>query len=140
MTHLRGTFMILGAAFLWRRTGGTWTRLATAAKALLTQHPDTVLVVQARVTVSFFILLAVIAVVRPAILRVSWGDLWKFALLGCIGVAGTNFTYYYTIRESTVATAILIQYTAPLVVMSYEVWQGQERLTMPKSLVSCAKY
>ena len=125
MTHLRGTFMILGAAFLWGVS-------ATAAKALLTQHPDTVLVVQARVTVSFFILLAVIAVVRPAILRVSWGDLWKFALLGCIGVAGTNFTYYYTIRESTVATAILIQYTAPLVVMVYEVWQGEERLTVPK--------
>ena len=136
MTHLRGTFMILGAAFLWGVS-------ATAAKALLTQHPDTVLVVQARVTVSFFILLAVAAVVRPAVLRVSWRDLWKFALLGCIGVAGTNFTYYYTIRESTVATAILIQYTAPLVVMVYEVWQGQERLTVPKvvaavlSLVGC---
>ena len=74
--------------------------------------------------------------VRRDILRVDWRSLWKFALLGCIGVAGTNFTYYFTIKESTVATAILIQYTAPLLVLGYEVWKGQERITVPKLVVA----
>jgi drug/metabolite transporter (DMT)-like permease len=118
--------MILGAAALWGVS-------ATAAKVLFTFHLDTILVVQARVTVSFFILLFILAVMRREVLRAEKRDLWKFALLGCIGVAGTNFAYYYTIKESTVATAILIQYTAPLLVMAYEVWKGHEQLSMMKA-------
>jgi drug/metabolite transporter (DMT)-like permease len=129
MTRFRGNVMILGAAVLWGVS-------ATAAKALFTYNLDTILVVQARVSVSFLILLLVAAFWRRDILRVAWRDLWKFALLGCIGVAGTNFTYYYTIKESTVATAILIQYTAPLLVLGYEVWKGQERITVPKLVVA----
>jgi len=128
--------MILGAAALWGIS-------ATAAKALFAFHLDTLLVVQVRVTVSFLILAAVAAAVRRSLLRVKPHALWKFALLGCGGVAATNFTYYFTIKESTVATAILIQYTAPLLVVGYEVWRGQERITVPKliaavlSLVGC---
>lgn len=129
MTRFRGNVMILGAAVLWGIS-------ATAAKALFTYNLDTILVVQARVTVSFVFLFLFAVSVRRDILRVDWRDLWKFALLGCIGVAGTNFTYYFTIKESTVATAILIQYTAPLLVMGYEVWNGQERFTVPKLFVA----
>jgi drug/metabolite transporter (DMT)-like permease len=122
MTGRRGNFMILGAASLWGVS-------ATAAKVLFKYQLDTVLVVQARVTVSFILLLLFAAAFRREIMRTGIRDLWKFALLGCIGVAGTNFSYYYAIRESTVATAILIQYTAPLLVMGYEVWRGHERLS-----------
>lgn len=136
MNRFRGYVMILGAAVLWGVS-------ATAAKALFAYHLDTILVVQARVTVSFLILLLFAATVHRAMLRVNWRVLWKFALLGCLGVAGTNFTYYFTIKESTVATAILIQYTAPLLVLGYEVWKGKERFTLPKfvaaslSLLGC---
>jgi drug/metabolite transporter (DMT)-like permease len=136
MTRRRGNLMILGAAALWGVS-------ATAAKALFTFQLNTILVVQARVTVSFVILLLFALMLRREILRVEKRDLWKFALLGCIGVAGTNFAYYYTIKASTVATAILIQYTAPLLVMGHEVWKGHERLTTLKvsaavlSLLGC---
>ncbi|MBP1691012.1 MAG: protein of unknown function transrane, partial [Bacteroidetes bacterium] len=127
MKEVRGILMIIGAAVLWGVS-------ATAAKALLNQRLDPVLVVQSRVTFSLLILLAYVLLFRPHFLRVAWGELWKFALLGCVGVAGTNFTYYFTIRESTVATAILIQYTAPLLVMLYAVWSKDERLTATKVL------
>jgi drug/metabolite transporter (DMT)-like permease len=136
MRRLRGNVMILGAAALWGIS-------ATAAKALLTFQLNTIVVVQARVTVSFVIFLLYAIMLRREILRVERRDLWKFALLGCIGVAGTNFAYYYTIKESTVATAILIQYTAPILVMGYEVWKGHERVTTLKisaaalSLLGC---
>ena len=129
MKEVRGILMIIGAAVLWGVS-------ATAAKALLNQRLDPVLVVQSRVTFSLLILLAYVLLFRPHFLRVAWGELWKFALLGCVGVAGTNFTYYFTIRESTVATAILIQYTAPLLVMLYAVWSKDERLTATKVLAS----
>jgi drug/metabolite transporter, DME family len=125
MKEVRGIIMIIGAAVLWGVS-------ATGAKALLNRSLDPVLVVQSRVTFSVILLLLYLLIFRPAVLRVRWTELWKFALLGCIGVAGTNFTYYFTIRESTVATAILIQYTAPLFVMLYAVWSREERLTAVK--------
>jgi drug/metabolite transporter (DMT)-like permease len=125
MTELRGYVMILGSAVFWGMS-------ATAAKALFNQQLDTVLVVQARVTVSMFLLLGFYLIFRRDFLRIDPRELWKFALLGCIGVAGTNFTYYFTIKETTVATAILIQYTAPLLVMLYAVWSGEERFTGAK--------
>jgi drug/metabolite transporter, DME family len=122
MKEVRGIIMIIGAAVLWGVS-------ATGAKALLNRSLDPVLVVQSRVTFSVLLLLLYFLIFRPSVLRVRWTELWKFALLGCIGVAGTNFTYYFTIRESTVATAILIQYTAPLFVMLYAVWSKEERLS-----------
>ena len=125
MKELRGYVMILGSAVFWGTS-------ATAAKALFNQQLDTVLVVQARVTVSMFLLLGFYLIFRRDFLRIDPRELWKFALLGCIGVAGTNFTYYFTIKETTVATAILIQYTAPLLVMLYAVWSGEERFTGAK--------
>ena len=130
MKEVRGILMIIGAAVLWGVS-------ATAAKALLNQRLDPVLVVQSRVTFSLILLLIYFLLFRPQFLRVRLSELWKFALLGCIGVAGTNFTYYYTIRESTVATAILIQYTAPLVVMLYAVWSRQERFTVARFTAMC---
>ncbi len=129
MKEVRGILMIVGAAVLWGVS-------ATGAKALLNQNLEPVLVVQSRVTFSLVILLGYVWWFRPQFLRVRWRDLWKFALLGGIGVAGTNFTYYFTIRESTVATAILIQYTAPLLVMLYAVWSRDERFTLTKVFAS----
>ena len=125
MKELRGYVMILGSAVFWGTS-------ATAAKALFNQQLDTVLVVQARVTVSIALLLLFYLFFRRDFLRMDPRELWKFALLGCIGVAGTNYTYYFTIKETTVATAILIQYTAPLLVMLYAVWSGEERFTSAK--------
>jgi drug/metabolite transporter (DMT)-like permease len=53
---------------------------------------------------------------------VNFKDLFQIALLGIVGIAVTNFTYYFTVKESTVATAILVQYTAPVWVMIYAVF------------------
>jgi drug/metabolite transporter (DMT)-like permease len=54
------------------------------------------------------------------------GELHKFALIGIVGIAATNFTYYYTVKETTVATAILVQNVAPVVVMIYAVAISKE--------------
>jgi drug/metabolite transporter (DMT)-like permease len=125
MKELRGYSMILAAALFWGAS-------ATAAKMLLNRQVDTLLIVQTRVTVSFCVYLVVFAVLRREVFRVSLRDLWRFALLGVVGVAGSNFTYYFTMRESTVATAILIQYTAPLLVMAYARLAKEEPVTPVK--------
>jgi drug/metabolite transporter (DMT)-like permease len=122
MTRSGGYAAILAAAFFWGIS-------ATTAKVLMAGDVDTLLIVQSRVTITFLLLAAGFLLLRPAWLRVRPADLWRFALVGVAGVAGANVTYYITIRESTVATAILLQYTAPLLVMGYATVTGAERLT-----------
>jgi drug/metabolite transporter (DMT)-like permease len=55
-----------------------------------------------------------------------------FMLVGIIGVAGSNFTYYFTIQQTNVATAILIQYMAPLLVLIYAAVSKEENLSWVK--------
>jgi drug/metabolite transporter (DMT)-like permease len=130
MKELRGYIMILAASLFWGLS-------ATAAKVLLNRDLDTILLVQSRVTFSFLLLLTWQILFRRHVLRVEPRDLWRFALLGIVGIAGSNFTFYVTIRESTVATAILMQYTAPLLVMAYGALTAEESIT-PVKLIAAA--
>ncbi len=125
MKDLKGYFMVMGAAFFWGTS-------ATFAKHLLNQRLDTLLLVQTRAAFSCVVLLVVFGLFARPFLRVRPKDLWRFALLGIIGLAGANFTYYFTIKESTVATGITIQYTAPLFVMAYEVLKHEEKFSFAK--------
>jgi len=99
---------------------------------MLNQQIGTLLIVQTRVTFACVMLLVFFLVFAPQYLRVGFRDLYHFALLGMIGVAGSNFTYYFTIKESTVASAILIQYTAPLLVLGYGALTKEEEFTAVK--------
>ena len=125
MKEVQGYIMIMGAAFFWGVS-------ATGAKFLLNQKIDTVLIVQSRVSITCVLLLAFYLLFKRHLLVVALRDLWQFAMLGVLGIAGANFTYYFTIKESSVATGILIQYTAPLFVMSYSVLAREERFTAIK--------
>jgi drug/metabolite transporter (DMT)-like permease len=136
MKDLKGYIMIIVAAIFWGTS-------ATAAKSFLNQQLDTVLLVQSRVTFTFLLMLGFYLVFKPQVLLVQTRDLWRLAMLGVIGVAGSNFTYYVTIKESTVATGILLQYTAPLLVMTYGAVTREETFTVAKltaavvSLLGC---
>ncbi len=129
MKEFKGYMMVMGASLFW---GGS----ATAAKFLLNRHLDTLLIVQTRVTFACLLLLPYLLLTKPGVLRVRPRDLWQLALLGILGVAGSNFTYYFAIKESTVATAILIQYTAPIFVMAYAAHSGEERVTTVKLIAA----
>ena len=129
MKELKGYMMVMGASLFW---GGS----ATVAKFLLNRHLDTLLIVQTRVTFACLLLLPYLLLSKPGALRVRPRDLWQFALLGILGVAGSNFTYYFAIKESTVATAILIQYTAPLLVIAYAAYSGEEKFTAVKVIAA----
>jgi len=103
-------FLILGAATFWGIS-------ATVARYLITRQFDTLLLVQMRITLSCVLLLPFFLIYRPELLRVKRADLFDFALLGIVGAAGSNFTYYFAIQETNVATAILMQYLAPVLVL-----------------------
>jgi len=52
--------------------------------------------------------------------------------LGLAGVAASNYFYYLAIQKTNVATAIIVQYTAPVWVLLYMIARGAERPTVSK--------
>ncbi len=125
MTRFRGYLLIACAALFW---GGA----ATLVKHLLNLQYDPLIIVQTRVSIAF-VLLAFYFVVRDRKqLRVRVRDLGLVFFVGICGVAGSNYFYYFAIHESSVATAILVQYTAPIIVALYATLIQRERLTWQK--------
>ena len=53
-------------------------------------------------------------------------------ILGTLGVAASNYFYYVAIQKTSVAIAIVLQYTAPVWVLLYVVARGHQRLTLQK--------
>ncbi len=116
---VRGFLLILLAVTFW---GGS----ASLAKHLIVTRFDTLVITQTRSTLSF-VLLALWFLFRDrSVFRIDRRDLPSLFLLGAVGIAATNFTYYYTATVSTVATAILVQYTAPVLVTIYAVFLSKE--------------
>jgi drug/metabolite transporter (DMT)-like permease len=123
---LRGYFYIGSAAFLWGISatlgraaftghllpGGAWlgTSLGVSLKTI-----DPLILSQSRTTLSLAVLWPVLLARRgPSALRVPGRDLLRFFLLGILGVAASNYLYYLAIQRTNVATAIILQYTAPV--------------------------
>jgi drug/metabolite transporter (DMT)-like permease len=115
----RGMLFVVLAVTLW---GGS----ASLAKYLFQTRYDPLIITQMRSSLSFLLLAVYFLVIDRSVFRVPLRELHKFALIGIVGIATTNFTYYYTVKETTVATAILVQNIAPVVVMIYAVAVSKE--------------
>jgi drug/metabolite transporter (DMT)-like permease len=115
----RGILFVILAVSLW---GGS----VSLAKYLFLTAYDPLIVTQTRSSLSFLLLACWFLLTDRGVFRVPWRELYKFALIGIVGIAATNFTYYYTVKESTVATAILVQNAAPVFVMIYSVAVSKE--------------
>jgi drug/metabolite transporter (DMT)-like permease len=111
---LRGFLLLFLAVLFW---GGS----APLGKFLIVTRFDTLIIVQTRTSLAFILLLIFFLLIDRSVFRIELRDIWKFAMLGVIGVAITNYTYYYTVKEASVATAILVQYTAPVWIVLYSV-------------------
>ena len=91
---------------------------------------DPLILSQSRVTISFFVLLIAMLISRGwRKLSIPASDLWRFFVLGVLGIAASNYLYYLAIQRTNVATAIILQYTAPVWVLLYTVARGQQKAT-----------
>lgn len=115
----RGYLFVFIAVLFW---GGS----ASLAKYLFTIRFDTLIITQTRSSLSFILLASYFALKDRSVFRIDPADLYKFVLVGVIGIAVTNFSYYFTVQLSSVATAILLQYTAPVLVMLYAIFVSKE--------------
>jgi drug/metabolite transporter (DMT)-like permease len=132
---LRGYLYIGGSALLWG-VSATLGRAAFtghlpfggAAVASSLKRIDPLILSQSRATLSLAVLVPVLLLRRGAsALRVPVRDLARFFLLGILGVAVSNYFYYLAIQRTNVATAIILQYTAPVWVLLYTVVRGAQR-------------
>jgi drug/metabolite transporter (DMT)-like permease len=129
----RGYLYIACAAALWG-VAATLGRAAFTGRVLgsaqVLRPIDPLILSQCRTTFSFLIFFVALAWKRGlASLRLPWREVWKIALLGLLGVAASNYLYYLAIQRTNVATAIIVQYTAPIWVLLYAVASGAQKFT-----------
>ncbi len=92
---------------------------------------DPLILSQSRTTFSFLVLFLVLVVRRGwKQLKVPSADFGRIVLLGVLGVAASNYFYYLAIQKTNVATAIILQYTAPILVLLYMVARGRQKATL----------
>ncbi len=127
MSSARGYVCVMAAALMWASSG-------TAGKGLFEKGMTPFELVQIRVTLSSLLLGLTLAVFARDSLRVRIKDLGYFLILGAVGMALVQGTYFYTISKIQVAAAILIQYLSPAFVALYSICFWKERLTLPKIL------
>ncbi len=94
---------------------------------------DPLILSQSRTTVSFLVLAMILLARRGwKNLRLPLADFGRIVLLGVLGVAASNYFYYLAIQKTNVATAIIVQYTAPVLVLLYMVAIGRQKATLQR--------
>lgn len=121
--RVKGPLMVLGAATAWGLMG-TLARYLFTAGGVGPLHLTAI-----RSTLAALFLLVGLLVWNQRQLRLRFTEIPQVALVGVAGLAMANFTYYYTISLTNVATAILLQYMAPILVAIASVFFLGERLT-----------
>lgn len=111
-----------------------WASSGTAGKGLFVAGMTPFELVQARVTLASLVMALGLFAFAPAQLRIRLRDAAYMLLLGGLVMATVQFTYFYAISKIQVVAAILIQYTAPILVAVYSVLFWGERLTIYKAL------
>ena len=127
---------IASAAFLWGVSAALGRAVFTGRLTLGGNivHPiDPLILSQSRTTFSLLVLLPLLVALRGwQRIKLPTRDLVYCLVLGTLGVAVSNYFYYVAIQRTNVATAIIVQYTAPVWVLLYVVARRQQKLSAQK--------
>ncbi len=125
--------------------GVCWGIMATVAKLLFRDRGvDPVILAVVRADLATLTLFAILALLWPGRLRIERRDFWAAAAVGVVGLAVNNFFYFQSLHLTSVATALLLQYQAPILVALYTVLIQRQRLrgrvvlAMALALLGCA--
>jgi drug/metabolite transporter (DMT)-like permease len=124
-SEIRGYLYILIGATLWGVS-------SVVAKSLFIIGLPPAELVQIRLTLATFTLLLILLIFDRDRIIISLKDIPYFLVLGFVGVAGVQFTYYYTISKIHVGPAVLIQYLSPIWIALYAFIFQKEPLTKGK--------
>lgn len=104
-----GYLLYLAAASLFAING-------TVSKSILLAGVPAERLSQLRVTLAFLVLLIVVALTRPRALRLRRSEIGPLLAYGILGVAMTQWLYFVAIEKLPVGVALLIEFTAPIMV------------------------
>lgn len=132
---VRGYLFIAAATLCWGISATLGRAVFTGR--LITGHAldpiSPLILAQSRTTLSLLVLGPILLVRRGrAGMRMSRRDVFVALLIGVLGIAASNYFYYYAIQVTNVATAIVLQYTAPVWVLMYMVARRLQRATMQR--------
>ena len=127
---------IASAAFLWGVSAALGRAVFTGRLTLggnIVRPIDPLILSQSRTTFSLLVLLPLLVALRGwQRIKLPTRDLVYCLVLGTLGVAVSNYFYYVAIQRTNVATAIIVQYTAPVWVLLYVVARRQQKLSAQK--------
>ncbi|PKQ20689.1 MAG: hypothetical protein CVT66_03760 [Actinobacteria bacterium HGW-Actinobacteria-6] len=98
---------------------------------------DPVMLSASRALVAFLMLFTYLLISRRKALRVRVADLPFLVFFGVVGLALVHFSYFKAISLTNVATAILLEYLAPVIVLVVSVGFLRDRFTwaLPASVL-----
>jgi DME family drug/metabolite transporter len=132
---LEGYLLIAAAAFCYGASAAVGKAVFNGTHWVRGAGIDALILSQTRSTFALLVLVPIVFISRgPAVLKASRRTLVMCGAMGVLGICGANFFYYYAIAKSTVATAITVQYTAPVWVYAYSVMVGRDRATWLRSV------
>ena len=132
---IRGYGFIAAATLCWA-VSATLGRAVFTGRLLEGQAPiGPLILAQSRTTISLLVLAPLLLLRRGhAGLAMPRRDLLWALWIGVAGVAGSNYFYYLAVQKTNVATAIILQYVAPVWVLLYMVARGLQRATAQRIL------
>lgn len=120
-----GYFLYLLASLLFSLNG-------TVSKSILLTGIDPERLSQIRVTAAFLILLLFVAATRPYRLKLRKKEIPLLLAYGILGVAMTQYLYFVSLVYLPVGVALLIEFTAPILVALWMrfAWKEPTRKTV----------
>lgn len=109
--QIRGFIYIAGAAFLWAASGAL-------SKYLFTGGMESLTLTKLRLIISTLTLFVLFVPKGIDELKIKKNDIIHYLFLG-FAMASVQFSYLFAISKINVATAILLQYMSPVIVVFY---------------------
>jgi drug/metabolite transporter (DMT)-like permease len=114
--------------------GALWGTIGIFNTLLGRQGLDPLSIVTIRMSLATVMFAVLIGLTRPALFRVDRRDLPLLIVAGLFSVAGFSFLFSFTIQQSSVATAVVLQFMAPVYVVLVGALLFRERVTRAKLL------
>jgi len=133
--RVKGYALATLAAVCWATGGMTAKWLFTPLTAATARWPlpplglslDPIDLAAARALAAAVLIVTYLALADRPALRIRAKDLPFLAVFGVLGLAMVHFTYFKTLSLTGVATAILLEYLAPILVLVFSVMFLKER-------------
>jgi drug/metabolite transporter (DMT)-like permease/predicted RNA-binding protein with PIN domain len=103
-----------------------WSLNASVARTLLDDGVSALRLSELRALGSWLLLVALVAALRPRLLRVEREEVPHLAFLGIAGFALVYATYFVAIERLQIGVALTLEYLAPLLLLLY-LWLGRGR-------------